>query len=74
MVKLLFINASNSYRHKLPYTLSYRGPRTQLQTTRTLCTQLQSLLLLYAPKTQLYTSAYYFINFLDDPLLDIFYT
>jgi len=52
---LLFINASISYRLNLPCALSYRGLRTQLQTTRPLCTQLQILLLLYYPKTLLYT-------------------
>jgi len=53
MVKILFINSSHSYRLDLPYALNCRGLRTQLQTTRLLCTQHQSLLLLYDPKTQL---------------------
>lgn len=37
-VKLLFINASISYRLNPPRTLSYSGPHTQLQTTRPLRT------------------------------------
>jgi len=59
-IKLFFINSSNCYRLNSPCTLSCRllglctlscrGPRTQLQNTRPLCTQLQSLILLYDPK------------------------
>jgi len=51
MVNFLFIDSFNGYRLDLPYTLSCMGPRTQLQTTRPLRTQLQSLSLPYDPQT-----------------------
>ena len=49
--KLLFIDSSNGYKLDLTCTLNYRGPCTQLQTTRPLHTQLQSLPLPYDLKT-----------------------
>ena len=73
MVKLLFINASHGYRLDLPCALSCRGPCTQMQTTRPLHTQLQSLLLFYDPKSQLHTSTQCFIDFLDSSYSCFFY-
>ena len=55
-MKTLLYYFFNSYRLNLPCALNCRGPRTQLQTTRPLRTQLQSLLILYDPKKQFYTS------------------
>jgi len=49
-MKLLLVNTSNYYRLDSSYALNCRGPITLLWTTKPLCTQIQSLLLLYDPK------------------------
>ena len=75
MVKILFINALNGYRLDLPSALSCKCPCTQLWATRPLRTQLQSLLLLYDPKTRLdastKTQLFIIISYIDQSLFTL---
>ena len=48
----------DDYRLDSPYALSYRGMRTQLQTSKPLRTQLQSLYLCYDPRLILLFQSY----------------